>query len=94
MFIRLFGVVLLCSVAAMPAWAAVKSNTDKIVDAFMQLDHDASESVSFSEYKRMVNQRALKRFKSMDRNHNGEVSDAEYRKFWHDNKARWYRLKR
>jgi len=94
MFIRFFAALLLCTFAAMPALAEVKSSTDKIADAFMQLDLDASESVSFQEYQEMVNQRAKKRFDKMDRNHDGQVSDEEYRNFWRTNKAKWYRLKR
>jgi len=94
MFIRFFLTLLLCAFAATPALAKVKSSTDKIADAFMQLDRDGSESVSFREYKNMVNLRAKKRFYKMDRNRDGVVSDAEYRKFWRQNKAKWYRLKR
>ncbi len=94
MFIRFFAALVLCSFAAMPASAGVKSSTDKIADAFMQLDLDESESVSFLEYQEMVNMRAKKRFHKMDGNHDGEVSDDEYRQFWRTNKAKWYRLKR
>ncbi len=91
---RFFYTLLLCVLAATPALAEVKSSTDKIADAFMQLDLDKSESVSYAEYQQMVNQRARKRFRKMDANHDGQINDAEYRKFWRANKARWYRLKR
>ncbi|MDQ6997318.1 MAG: thymidylate synthase [Mariprofundus sp.] len=80
--------------ASAPAMAEVKSSTDKIVGAFMELDADASESISFEEYKAMVDQRAMTRFKEMDANRDGQVTDEEYRKFWAENKARWYRLQR
>jgi len=93
--IRFLGMLTLLFFGIMnQALAEVKSSTDKIVDTFMQLDLDESESVSFEEYKAMVDERAQTRFESMDGNHDGEVSDAEYRKFWRDNKAKWYRLKR
>ncbi|MDQ6993896.1 MAG: thymidylate synthase [Mariprofundus sp.] len=81
-------------IIAMPAWAGPKTATDKVVDTFMELDSDADESVSFGEYKTMVNQRARARFRQMDRNHNGAVSSDEYRNFWRQQKAKWYRLKR
>ncbi len=74
--------------------AEPKTPTDKIVDAFMALDSDASESVSFDEYKAMVDAQAKNRYAQMDRNHDGEVTDEEYRAFWQQRKARWYRLKR
>ena len=94
MLIRYFSAVLLSLLLAAPAQAAVKSSTDKIVDTFMELDADQSDSVSLAEYKAMVNQRAAVRFAEMDANHDGEVSDDEYRQFWQKTKARWYRLKR
>jgi len=70
------------------------SQTDKIVLRFMELDLDQSAGVSFDEYMAMVNQRAADRFKSMDANDDGEVSEEEYRTFWQTRKAQWYRLKR
>jgi len=94
MIVRYLSAIVLCCVLTMPAIAAVKSSTDKIADAFMQLDLDASEAVSFEEYKAMVDERAQTRFAAMDRNHDGEVTDAEYRIFWRENKAKWYRLQR
>ena len=60
----------------------------------MLLDIDESESVSFEEYKAMVDGRAQTRFEEMDANGDEEVSDAEYRAFWRENKAKWYRLQR
>jgi EF hand len=68
--------------------------TDKIVDAFMQLDTDKSNSVSFDEYMAMVQQRAKDRFDAMDTNHDGQVTPEEYRAFWQLRKSQWYRLKR
>ncbi len=94
MSVRFLGAALLCVLAAMPAQAGVKSATDKIADAFMALDQDASDSVSFAEYKAMVDRRASERFKAMDANRDGTVTDEEYREFWRKTKARWYRLKR
>jgi len=98
MFSRCFGAVFICclisSMASMPALAEVKSSTDKIADAFMELDFDETESVSFEEYSAMVELRAIARFEEMDANQDGEVTDAEYREFWRKNKAKWYRLQR
>jgi EF hand len=68
--------------------------TDKIVNAFMQLDTDHSNSVSFDEYMAMVQQRAKDRFDAMDANHDGQVTPDEYRAFWQLRKSQWYRLKR
>lgn len=68
--------------------------TDKIVNRFMELDRDATESVSFGEYMSMVQARAKARFALMDRNHDGEVSADEYRQFWQAQKSQYYRLKR
>ena len=67
--------------------------TDKIVNAFMQLDTDNSGSVSFDEYMTMVQQRAKDRFDAMDTNHDGQVSPDEYRAFWQQREAMWYRLR-
>jgi hypothetical protein len=69
------------------------SATDKIVKRFMALDSDESDGVSFEEYMLMVNQRAEDRFASMDGDGNGEVTGNEFRKFWKQRKAKWYRLK-
>jgi methionine-rich copper-binding protein CopC len=70
------------------------TQTDKIVLRFMELDLDQTAGVSFEEYMTMVNQRAEDRFKSMDANEDGEVTEEEYRTFWQTRKAQWYRLKR
>lgn len=69
------------------------SATDKIVKRFMELDVDATATVSFEEYMTMVKQRAEERFKSMDADADGEVTEDEYRAFWLARKAQWYRLK-
>ena len=71
-----------------------KSQTDKIVDTFMELDTDESKSVSVEEYLIMVQQRVEARFTAMDANGDGEVSEEEYRSFWKSRMAKWYRLKR
>ncbi|HKJ83788.1 MAG TPA: hypothetical protein VJ961_07225 [Mariprofundaceae bacterium] len=68
--------------------------TDKIVDHFMALDTDKSDGVSFDEYMAMVQQRAAERFATMDANGDGQVTPEEYRKFWKERKAQWYRLRR
>lgn len=94
MIMRLTGSILLCCLLAAPAFAAPKSATDKIVDTFMDLDTNHSGSVSYGEYKAMVDQRARVRFRKMDANRNGSVTDEEYRSFWRQEKAKWYRLKR
>ncbi len=94
MIVRLFGVILLFSMMTSPALAAPKSATDKIVDAFMELDTNHSGSVSYAEYKAMVDRRARTRFRKMDANRDGAVSDEEYRSFWRHEKAQWYRLNR
>ena len=74
--------------------AEPKTPTDKIVDAFMALDQNGSEGVSYGEYKAMVDARARHRYREMDLNRDGEVTEAEYRRFWQTKKAKWYRLKR
>jgi len=73
---------------------AAETPTDKVVDAFMELDQDDSNGVSMAEYMSMVNRRAKERFSDMDQNHDGEVSEDEYRYFWQSQKAKWYRLHR
>lgn len=83
-----------CTVAVTPAQAEPKTATDKIADAFMALDTDTSESVSYAEYKAMVNRRADERFAQMDADHNGEVSEDEYRAFWRERESQHYRLQR
>jgi len=94
MSVRFFAAILMLFLAASPALAEVKSATDKIADAFMELDSNQSGSVSFAEYNAMVERRAKTRFRKMDANRDGAVSDAEYRQFWRKTKAKWYRLKR
>ncbi len=94
MSVRFFAAVLLLILATPPAFAEIKSATDKIADAFMALDINQSGSVSYAEYKAMVDRRAKTRFRAMDANRDGQVSDAEYREFWRKTKAKWYRLKR
>jgi len=94
MSVRWIGAALLFFLAASPAMAEVESATDKIVGTFMALDSDQSDSVSYDEYKAMVDQRAKALFKTMDANRDGQVTDEEYRAFWRKTKAKWYRLKR
>lgn len=68
------------------------SSTDKIAAAFMELDSDQSDGVSFSEYMTMVQERAGNRFLAMDADGDQQVSEEEYRQFWSAQKAKWYRL--
>jgi len=94
MIVRLFGVMIMLGLMASTSTAAPKSATDKVVDTFMELDTNHSDSVSYAEYKAMVDQRARSRFKTMDSNRDNQVSEGEYREFWRKTKAKWYRLKR
>ncbi len=94
MIVRLFGVMIMLGLMASTSTAAPKSATDKVVDTFMELDTNHSDSVSYAEYKAMVDQRARSRFKTMDANRDNQVSEGEYREFWRKTKAKWYRLKR
>ncbi|MDX8405664.1 MAG: thymidylate synthase [Mariprofundus sp.] len=94
MSVRCMSTILLLTLMATPAWAGQKTATDKVVDTFMALDGDDSQSVTFDEYKMMVDQQANERFSHMDRNRDGEVSADEYREFWGAEKAKWYRLNR
>jgi len=71
-----------------------KTATDKIVEKFMLLDTDESKSVSMQEYLVMVQQRVQARFEAMDANHNGEISEDEYRTFWKTRMTKWYSLQR
>jgi len=94
MIVRFVAAVLVLMVASAPALAGIKTSTDKVVGAFMALDTNHSHSVSYAEYKAMVDRRARSRFRAMDANRDGAVSDAEYREFWRKTKAKLYRLKR
>jgi len=94
MFIRWICVVLLLLGVASTARAEPSSSTDKIVNAFMELDTDNNNGVSHKEYMDMVEQRANTRFQDMDANRDKEVSSDEYREFWRQHKAQWYRLNR
>ncbi|RMH59939.1 MAG: thymidylate synthase [Zetaproteobacteria bacterium] len=80
--------------AASHALAAPQTPTDKVVQAFMALDTDGSDGVSQQEYLRMVEKRARQRFRQMDANRDGEVNEQEYRAFWQNQRAKWYRLRR
>lgn len=97
--IPLIMIMLVCSGSL--AWAGEQeapseplTATDKIVDRFMALDADATESVSLEEYLLMVQERAEARFSLMDSNQDGEVNADEYRLFWRTQKSQYYRLKR
>ncbi len=77
-----------------PQAAGPATPTDRVVQRFMALDTDESLGVSFEEYMAMVRARAGERFKAMDANGDGEVTDEEFRAFWTSRKAHWYRLRR
>ena len=76
------------------ASAEILSTTDKVVDKFMALDLDETESVSLEEYQTMVMERMQERFTLMDANEDGEVSEDEYRTFWTETKSQYYRPRR
>ncbi|MDX8387931.1 MAG: thymidylate synthase [Ghiorsea sp.] len=76
------------------ATCEIASATDKVVEKFMELDFDASETVSLEEYELMVMERLGERFTQMDANSDYEISEPEYRKFWTQQKAQYYRPRR
>jgi hypothetical protein len=94
MFVRWVCTILLLLGTANAAWGESLSSTDKIVNAFMELDADINDGVSYEEYTIMVQDRARIRFMAMDANMDEEVSAEEYREFWRQKKAQWYRLNR
>jgi len=57
----------------------------------MQLDTDESLTVSFEEYEQLVLLRMGERFTAMDTNEDNEISEEEYRAFWTNQKAQYYR---
>ncbi|MDX8380590.1 MAG: hypothetical protein R8M14_00595 [Ghiorsea sp.] len=52
------------------------------------------KSVSLEEYQTMVLERMNERFKLMDADEDGEVTEEEYRKFWTEQKSQYYRPRR
>jgi len=91
---KLMVLFFVCICSPLLVQASPKTPTDKIVDTFMDLDTDMSDSVSQGEYMSMVEKRAHDRFARMDRNHDGEVSADEYRRFWQKEESAYYRLQR
>ncbi|MBL1352072.1 MAG: thymidylate synthase [Zetaproteobacteria bacterium] len=91
---RKLSVLLLFLALPFVGHAEVKTPTDKIIDTFMALDGDMSDSVSYAEYMTMVRERTQKRFSRMDSNHDGAVSAKEYRRFWNKEQSAYYRLQR
>lgn len=89
LFLTLFALLL-----PQVSTSEVLTPTDKIVEKFMELDLDESESVSFEEYELMVKQRLIDRFNEMDSNDDDEISEEEYRKFWIEKKSQFYRPRR
>ncbi|OIQ00141.1 MAG: hypothetical protein AUK35_03105 [Zetaproteobacteria bacterium CG2_30_46_52] len=82
-----FALVLLPTLAS----SEILSTTDKVVAKFMQLDTDESLTVSFEEYEQLVLLRMGERFTAMDTNEDNEISEEEYRAFWTNQKAQYYR---
>lgn len=74
--------------------AEILSPTDKIVEKFMELDADESESITFDEYQILVMDRLGNRFIEMDTNGDEQVTAEEYRNFWVDKKSQHYRPRR
>ena len=93
---RFFWFVIAIFLVAQPqlATAEMASATDKIVESFMELDFDESESVSYDEYELMVIQRLADRFIEMDTNEDEQISAEEYRAFWTEQKSQYYRPRR
>ncbi|MDX8409718.1 MAG: thymidylate synthase [Mariprofundales bacterium] len=97
---RLAAALLICtawiiqSPNAGVAASAAPTVSERIVNRFMQLDVDDSDTVSLEEYMEMVSQRGIDRFNAMDRNHNGEVTPDERTRYWKRKQAKWYRLNR
>ncbi len=93
---RLMGCMLILLLLLMPkmALADALTATDKVVEGFMGLDGNGSESVSLAEYKSMVLSRMKERFKQMDKNHDGSITAKEYRVFWVKQKSQYYRPRR
>jgi len=52
------------------------------------------KSVSLEEYQIMVLERMNERFKLMDADGDGEVTEEEYRTFWTEQKSQYYRPRR
>ncbi|MDX8383643.1 MAG: thymidylate synthase [Ghiorsea sp.] len=90
----LYILALLLCLPSQQVSAEVLTATDKVVEKFMQLDTDESESVSYREYKSMVLERLEQRFEQMDTNKDSSISEDEYRNFWTKQKSQYYRPKR
>jgi len=97
---RLAAALLICTAwiiqtpESRAASSAAPTVSDRIVNRFMQLDVDGTDTVSLEEYMEMVSQRGIDRFKAMDHNHNGEVTPDERAQYWKRQQAKWYRLNR
>jgi Ca2+-binding EF-hand superfamily protein len=90
----LFLLVLSSFLVPHVATAEITSTTDKVVEKFMALDFDESETVSFDEYELMVMERLGERFNQMDADEDNEISEEEYRIFWVEQKSQYYRPRR
>ncbi len=90
----LFFLLCFSLISAQIASAEILSTTDKVVEKFMALDLDETETISLEEYTTMVLERLDERFKLMDADEDGEVTEEEYRTFWIKTKSQYYRPRR
>ncbi len=94
MRLPLFSLAFIALLLPQTATSEILSATDKVIQTFMELDLDESETVSFEEYETMVKQRLSERFAEMDSNQDNEISEEEYRNFWVTRKSQYYRPRR
>lgn len=85
------GVLLMFVPQAMAGATGVTTN--KLANRFIALDRNG-DGVSFSEFMTMIESRARREYKEMDGNGDGRVSRYEYKRFWNERKAQYYRIKR
>jgi len=85
--------LLLIATTGSMAYAA-PTVSDRIVQRFMALDEDGSNTVTLDEYMTMVADRAEQRFNAMDRNHDQAVDPKERATYWRKQQSKWYRLNR
>lgn len=86
----IFAAALLFSTNAM---AQTEEVSGQVLEQFLLYDQDESGSVSSKEYLEVIRQRALLRFKSMDKNRNEEVTPEEFEIFWQERKSQFYKLR-
>ncbi|MDX8413147.1 MAG: thymidylate synthase [Mariprofundales bacterium] len=88
------SIVLLLMVITGGTAYASSTVSDRIVQRFMALDEDESDTVTLDEYMGMVADRAEQRFNAMDHNHDGAVDKDERANYWRKQQSKWYRLNR